>query len=76
MGELREKFRNPGAKYRPLPFWSWNDELDEAELCRQIEEMAQQGMGGYFMHARSGLKTEYLGEKWYRCIRAGIELML
>ena len=73
MGELREKFRNPGAKYRPLPFWSWKDELVEAELCRQIEEMAQQGMGGYFMHARSGLKTEYLGEKWYQCIRAGIE---
>lgn len=25
-------------------------------------------MGGYFMHSRTGLKTEYLGEDWFRCI--------
>ena len=22
------------------------------------------------MHARGGLKTEYLGEKWFRCVEA------
>ena len=73
MGDLREKFKNPGVEYRPLPFWSWNDDLDEEELARQIDEMAKQGMGGYFMHARSGLTTEYLGEKWYDCIKTGID---
>jgi len=35
--------------------------------------MAQKGLGGYFMHARSGLMVDYLGKDWYDCIEAGIE---
>ena len=57
-------------RYRPLPFWSWNDELDPQELCQQIEWMHEAGIGGFFMHARGGLKTEYLGEKWFECVEA------
>ena len=58
------------SKYQCVPFWSWNDELDENALCRQIEWMKSQGVGGFFMHARGGLKTEYLGNKWFSCIDA------
>ena len=58
------------SKYQCIPFWSWNGELDEKELCKQIEWMKAQGVGGFFMHARSGLKTEYLGKKWFDCVRA------
>jgi hypothetical protein len=54
--------------YKSIPFWSWNNELDEKELVKQIELMHQAGCGGFIMHARSGLKTEYLGEKWFSCI--------
>ena len=57
-------------KYKPVPFWSWNDELDEKELCDQIEWMHENGIGGFFMHARGGLTTPYLGEKWFSCIEA------
>lgn len=56
--------------YRCIPFWSWNDELDEKSLVEQIEWMHENGVGGFFMHARGGLKTEYLGEKWFDCIKA------
>ncbi len=56
--------------YQSIPFWSWNNELDEAELVKQIEEMKSVGIGGFIMHARIGLKTEYLGEKWFSCIDA------
>ncbi len=56
--------------YRCIPFWSWNDELDEEGLVEQIEWMNENGVGGFFMHARGGLKTEYLGEKWFNCIKA------
>ncbi|MBE7067929.1 MAG: hypothetical protein E7381_01365 [Clostridiales bacterium] len=56
--------------YRAIPFWSWNNELDEVELVRQIDEMYEAGMGGFIMHARLGLTTEYLGEKWFSCISA------
>ena len=57
-------------KYKPLPFWSWNDELDPKELVDQIEWMHENGIGGFFMHARTGLKTPYLKEKWFECVEA------
>ena len=60
-------------KYRSIPFWSWNDELKEERLVKQINWMKEQGFGGYFMHARGGLKTPYLGDKWFDSIRACIK---
>lgn len=57
-------------KYKCIPFWSWNDELEEDELIKQIEWMHANGVGGFFMHARGGLTTPYLGDKWFRCINA------
>ena len=41
--------------YRSVPFWSWNDELDERALVEQINWMYENGVGGFFMHARGGL---------------------
>lgn len=36
------------------------------------------GFGGFFMHSRTGLQTEYLGEDWFRltdaCIKRAQEL--
>ena len=52
----RETFRNPGVEYRAVPFWSWNDWLEDGELVRQIDEMEKAGWGGFFMHSRLGLK--------------------
>lgn len=56
--------------YRCIPFWSWNSELEETELLKQMEQMKQGGCGGFIIHARLGLTTEYLGEKWFSCIEA------
>ncbi len=61
------------SKYKCIPFWSWNDALNETELCKQIEWMHSAGVGGFFMHARGGLKTEYLSEKWFSCVKACAE---
>lgn len=58
-------FKNPGHEYRAKPFWSWNGELEEEELKRQVDVMKEMGFGGFFMHSRSGLITEYLGEEWF-----------
>ncbi|MHB1001201.1 MAG: glycosyl hydrolase family 2 protein [Armatimonadota bacterium] len=65
-----DNLKNPSALMRPAPFWSWNDKLDEAELRRQIREMAEKGWGGYFMHSRVGLVTAYLSDEWMQLIRA------
>lgn len=57
-------------EYRTLPFWSWNDKLEIDELKRQIHWMNDNGIGGFFMHARAGLGTEYLSEEWMKCVEA------
>ena len=56
--------------YRAIPFWSWNDKLEIEELQEQIKWMKKEGFGGFFMHARGGLITEYLGEEWFECIKS------
>jgi len=68
-----EEFKNPGKIYRPSPFWSWNDKLEEEELRWQVREFADKGFGGYFMHARIGLATEYLSDEWMNCIMACLD---
>ena len=67
---LYEKFQKPGAQWRGKPFWSWNGELEKDELIRQSHVLGQMGFGGYFMHSRSGLITEYLGDEWFDLINS------
>lgn len=69
---IREKFTAPGASVRALPFWAWNSRLEREEIVRQAREMKEQGMGGFFMHSREGLETEYMGPEWQQCILAGV----
>ncbi|MBQ4515365.1 MAG: hypothetical protein II978_01100, partial [Clostridia bacterium] len=66
-------FKIIDSKYRPMPFWSWNEKLDVEETKRQIKLMHEAGLGGFFMHARGGLKTEYMGKEWFDNISAGID---
>lgn len=70
MKELLKKALTEGnlEEYKSIPFWSWNNTLDEDELIKQIDEMHSVGIGGFIMHARTGLKDEYLGEKWFSCV--------
>lgn len=66
-------FKNVPNKFRPIPFWSWNEKLDTEETKRQIKLMHDVGIGGFFMHARGGLQTEYMGEDWFLNIESGID---
>ena len=60
-------------KYRGLPFWCWNGKLDKDEVIRQVHILKEMGFGGFFMHSRTGLATEYLGEDWFDLIRTATE---
>ena len=73
MNTLASQFRCPGAAYRGKPFWSWNGELNQEELIRQIHVMQEMGLGGFFMHSRTGLVTEYLGDEWFALTNACAE---
>ncbi len=70
---LKSRLSGDLRKYKSIPFWSWNHFLDEKVLIAQIEDMYAAGIGGFIMHARTGLKEEYLGEKWFSCIRACLQ---
>lgn len=60
-------------KFRSIPFWAWNDKLDIDKLVQQVEWMHENAMGGFFMHARSGLVTEYMSDEWMKAIDACVK---
>ena len=70
--DFLEDLRDPPKAFRPIPFWAWNEALSVEETRRQIAEMDRVGAGGYFMHARGGLQTPYMGDDWMANIEAGI----
>lgn len=67
---LYTRFEEPTAEYRGKPFWAWNGKMEEEKLIEQISVFKEMGFGGFFMHSRAGLETEYLGEEWFRLIEA------
>lgn len=66
----KELFQNPTAEYRGTPFWAWNCKLDEGLLHKQIEYLKEMGMGGFHMHSRVGLDTEYLGPEFMEMVKS------
>jgi len=62
-------FENPTSEYRGTPFWAWNCKLNKELLIRQIEYLKEMGFGGFHMHSRSGMATEYLSEEFMELIR-------
>jgi hypothetical protein len=68
-----ELFRSPGPEYRAAPFWAWNCALRQETLNRQIDCMKEMGFGGFHMHVRVGLETEYLSDPYMALIRGCVE---
>ncbi len=66
-------FATPPTSARAIPFWSWNEAMEPAEIRRQIAAIAAGGWGGAFLHARVGLRTEYLGDDWFAACAAAID---
>lgn len=66
-------FKDVPKKYRPVPFWSWNEKLDVDETQHQINMMNDVGIGGFFMHARGGLQTEYMGKDWFDNVAVSVD---
>lgn len=66
-------FEKPTSEYRGAPFWAWNHKLDEAQLLRQIDYFEAMGMGGFHMHVRTGLDTEYMGNEYMRIVKSCVD---
>ncbi len=68
-----EQLKHPSAAYRSAPFWSWNGVMQEQRVSDQLAAFYAAGMGGAFIHSRSGLKTPYMEEQWFSCVQAAID---
>lgn len=66
-------FKNPSNEYRGTPFWSWNGLLQNDRLKKQINCFEEMGFGGFFMHSRRGLETEYLSDEYFKSIKTCID---
>ncbi len=49
---------DPPREFSFMPFWFWNDALDEAELLRQIDSFERNGIYGFVIHPRVGLPRD------------------
>lgn len=75
LGQLRTLFAGPPRQFGILPFWTWNDALEESELLRQIHEMHAAGFGGFVPMPDLGLSrdTGYLAEEYFRLLRLCVQ---
>lgn len=82
--DVARSFSDPGAGYRPAPFWVWNGEVDSTDVDRMLKDFKAQGFGGVFVHPRPGMVTQYLSEDWFnlwsysldRCRELGLDIWI
>jgi hypothetical protein len=67
------KFVDPPVEFRSFPFYSINDSMDAKELSVQIHDFKKAGLGGFYMHSRDGLLTEFLGKDWWTMMDASVK---
>ncbi|OAS18029.1 hypothetical protein A8708_28900 [Paenibacillus oryzisoli] len=73
ISNLKKMFEQPPVEYKGVPFWSWNDTLEQDELDTQVKGFKEQGMGGFMMHVREGLETPYLSHEFMERIKQTVE---
>jgi hypothetical protein len=67
------KFSDPPVDYRSFPFFSMNDSLNAEEMKVQVRDFSKAGFGGFYLHSRDGLLTEFLGNEWWINMNAAVE---
>lgn len=68
-----ELLKYPTAIYRGKPFWAWNGKIEKSEVERQVKALKKMGFGGAFIHSRTGLVTEYMGDEWLSDVKFAAE---
>ena len=63
-----ETFKNPPIEYRDVPFWAWNTKMTKEDIDFCLSVFKEMGMGGAFLHSRTGMDTPYLSEEFMELI--------
>src|SRR5512136_1234952 len=72
---IPQSWLDPPRIFSVMPFWFWNDDLDEREIVRQIQDMEAHGVYGFVIHPRVGLPRElgWMSEKLLHFYDVAIE---
>lgn len=64
--QFLQQILDPPAEYSMMPFWFLNDDLEEAELARQLQDFKAKGVYGVVLHPRMGVpeKLHYLSDRF------------
>lgn len=73
--ETLKHLLHPDSEYSPMPFWFWNDKLNENEIISQIRKMNEKGVNGFVIHPRIGIprEIEYMSEKYLSYVKCAVE---
>ncbi len=71
--EIEKNFVNPGSEFRSSPLLVFNEIITKPELDRMITELHDAGFGGFFVHPRPGLVTEYLSDEWLELYKYAVD---
>ncbi|GHU99024.1 glycoside hydrolase [Clostridia bacterium] len=69
MDKLLQWINENKKRCAAVPFLTFNDGIEKTVLIEKIGKIAEAGAGGFFMHARSGLRTKYLSDEWMEAAR-------
>jgi hypothetical protein len=77
--ELQDNIADPAADFSMIPFWFWNDTLDESRIASQLTEMLVKKIKAVCIHPMpnsfrkedfiEGMPEDYLGVRFMECIR-------
>jgi hypothetical protein len=69
------RFADPGREYSLMPFWFWNDDLDEDEIARQMADFERHGVYGFVIHPRVGLPRDigWMSKRMLDLMRFAVE---
>ena len=75
INKLRDEFLHPSSEYTPIPFWFWNDHLNEQEIIRQIHDFKDKGVDGFVIHPRIGIPKEigYLSDRFMELVECAVK---
>lgn len=64
-----EHLKTPAAQYRPAVFWVWSEIPDISEIARQLEEMRDKGIGGFFIDGKLAARDAESETELVDCIQ-------
>jgi len=70
-----QNFISPPEEFSPIPFWFWNDELDEEKIKNQILSLKEHGIDAFVIHPRIGLPDSigYLSDEFMHYVSLAVK---